>query len=63
MKGIDNNKNISEDYCQFIPEEGDNVENQEYKMKFQSKKNEKLAGISGTKILIDEAKHVGDKNI
>lgn len=63
MKGIDNNKNISEDYCQFIPEEGDNVENQEYKMKFQSKKNEKLAGISGNKILIDEAKHVGDKNI
>jgi hypothetical protein len=32
-------------------------------MKYQTKKNEKLAGISGNKILIDEAKHVGDKNI
>lgn len=29
----------------------------------QGRKNEKLAGITGNKYLIDEAKHVGDKNI
>jgi hypothetical protein len=63
LKGIDKGKEISEEYCEFIPEENDKIDNKEYKMNIQGKKNAKLAGITGNKQLIDEAKHVGDKNV
>lgn len=32
-------------------------------MNIQGKKNAKLAGITGNKNFIDEARHVGDKNM